>query len=250
MRYLIITLLAVQMVMAVDNPMSYEVSKLNTYYTYKPSRVVELNSALKPYVKITGIATTKLTNKIYKYQYNTADSQVIYISRQHGDEPAASFMSEGFFFSSIGRSYQVQAIPMLNPDGASRYTRLDAWGYDVNRNWNTAVCPETNAALKTFNLSRVKAFVDNHALNSGETYSYITISSQSDLTGACTIARKYMPDFKCQTTSCPGSDIARGYFCKKGIKYNILIEISQSTTTPSYAMHQGEQLAKLLEVLP
>jgi hypothetical protein len=248
--FIIIALLLVHTVSAVDNPMNYDVSNLNTYYTYKPSRVSELNTALKPYMKITSIGTTKLTNKLYKYEYNTADSQVIYIARQHGDEPAGSFMSEGFFFGSIGRAYHVQAIPMVNPDGASRYTRVDAYGLDSNRNWNTGKCYETNAVIKGLNLSHVKAAVDNHALNSGETYSYITISSQSDVKAACALSKQYLPDFKCQTTTCPGSDIARGYFCKKGVKYSILIEISQASTTPAYAEKQGEQLAKLLEVLP
>ncbi|GHE31031.1 M14 family zinc carboxypeptidase [Sphingobacterium griseoflavum] len=83
---------------------------------------------------------------IYKLQYGKGGTKVMLWSQMHGDEPTATmalFDLFNFFegkddgFDSVRQllndKLDIHFIPMLNPDGAERYTRRNAQHIDLNR---------------------------------------------------------------------------------------------------------------------
>ncbi|MBI9070676.1 MAG: hypothetical protein JEY94_03720 [Melioribacteraceae bacterium] len=81
-------------------------------------------------------------------------------SQMHGDEPTATMALFDFFnFLHISESYSeiidlllnnitMYFIPMLNPDGAEKYTRRNALDIDLNRDAGRLVSPEAQILKK------------------------------------------------------------------------------------------------------
>lgn len=83
---------------------------------------------------------------IYKLQYGKGGKKVMLWSQMHGDEPTATMALFDLFnflegqndgYDSIrillNENLQLHFIPMLNPDGAERFTRKNAQYIDLNR---------------------------------------------------------------------------------------------------------------------
>lgn len=83
---------------------------------------------------------------IYELEYGQGHKQVMLWSQMHGDEPTATMaLFDIFNFlegsedgydslrSLIKDNLHLHFIPMLNPDGAERYTRRNAQSIDLNR---------------------------------------------------------------------------------------------------------------------
>lgn len=83
---------------------------------------------------------------IYEVTYGEGDKKVMLWSQMHGDEPTATMALFDLFNFLEGKGDDYDAIrnllkenlklhfiPMLNPDGAERYTRRTAQGIDMNR---------------------------------------------------------------------------------------------------------------------
>ncbi len=83
---------------------------------------------------------------IYKLQYGRGEKKVMLWSQMHGDEPTATMALFDLFnflegnadgYDSIRtllqENLQLHFIPLLNPDGAERYTRKNAQYIDLNR---------------------------------------------------------------------------------------------------------------------
>jgi len=65
----------------------------------------------------------------------------------------------GDYFNEILQDYTIHFIPMLNPDGAKRYTRRNAMGLDMNRDARALQTPEMQALVSQVEeLSPVLAF--------------------------------------------------------------------------------------------
>jgi len=82
------------------------------------------------------------------------DVDVLMWSQMHGNESTAtrsivdllSFISENYKQKSVNSLLQdlrIHFIPMLNPDGASRWTRENAIGIDLNRDALRLIAPES-----------------------------------------------------------------------------------------------------------
>ncbi|SDB64854.1 Zinc carboxypeptidase [Flavobacteriaceae bacterium MAR_2010_188] len=80
-------------------------------------------------------------------------TDVLLWSQMHGDEPTATqaifdlinfFRSESHsdFKKSILKSLKIHFLPMLNPDGAERFTRRNVLGIDINRDAVILQTPE------------------------------------------------------------------------------------------------------------
>ncbi|MBX6363203.1 MAG: serine hydrolase [Gemmatimonadetes bacterium] len=93
---------------------------------------------------------------IYAVQYGHGPTRVLLWSQMHGDESTATMaLADIFDFLSrspddplarrIADKLTVVFVPMLNPDGAERFQRRDAYGIDVNRDARRLSTPEAQA---------------------------------------------------------------------------------------------------------
>jgi len=96
------------------------------------------------------------------YSYGTGPVKVFLWSQMHGDEPTATMALLDIlnFFArrrdhavvrKIREALTLLMIPMLNPDGAERFTRRTAQLVDMNRDAMTLVTPEANILKNTRN---------------------------------------------------------------------------------------------------
>ena len=90
---------------------------------------------------------------IYHVKTGTGPTSVLLWSQMHGDEPTAtSALFDVFEYLHRHRAepvaarildrLTVHAVPMLNPDGAERFTRRNAQGIDINRDALSLATPE------------------------------------------------------------------------------------------------------------
>ncbi|EFK57669.1 M14 family zinc carboxypeptidase [Sphingobacterium spiritivorum] len=92
---------------------------------------------------------------IYELRYGTGKKVVMLWSQMHGDEPTATMALFDLFnflegkeddFEGVRTLLQehlsIHFIPMLNPDGAERYTRRNAQKIDLNRDARNTATPE------------------------------------------------------------------------------------------------------------
>lgn len=240
----------------------YNLTRIGNYYQYSPGRLGLLLGDISSSVSLRNLGITPYKNNLSFISFGTRNMRkVIYIARQHGDEQASSFMAEGFLEQAVSdfsylSKFRTYAVPMVNPDGALRNTLGNAKKQNLNRCWSNSSCYEINKIrdrLNLMNLSSSDIFVDQHALNSKELYSYIIISSKQKINySVCNIVRKYLPGFQCIIDNYPTYGTARWYYYNKGVKYSILIETSQSnkTYTPAYVNRLGKNLVSLLKNLP
>lgn len=91
---------------------------------------------------------------IYKLTLGTGENKVLLWSQMHGNESSATramfdifklLTNPNFkeFSDELLQKIQIEFIPQLNPDGAYAYTRRNAMGIDVNRdfyNWQVLKC--------------------------------------------------------------------------------------------------------------
>jgi murein tripeptide amidase MpaA len=244
-----------------DLPLT-NLSRIGNYYKYYPNRLNILLDDIDSSIGLRILGVTPYMNNLSFISFGTRGARkVVYIARQHGDEQASSFMAEGFLEratsdSSYLSKFRTYAVPMANPDGALRNTLGNSKKQNLNRCWSNSSCYETNKLkdrINMINLTSNDIFIDQHALNSGELYSYIIISSKQKINSSvCNIVRKYLPTFQCSISNPPTYGTARWYFYNKGVKYSILIETSQSnkTYTPYYVNKLGKSLVSLIKNLP
>ena len=117
----------------------------------------QLLEALTPYVGTTisreQVGQSSQGRPLYLYKFGNGPKRILYWSQMHGNESTAS-MSLTDLFKFIAespndprvRSWSEQLtlymLPMLNPDGAARFQRQNAYGIDVNRDARALVTPE------------------------------------------------------------------------------------------------------------
>lgn len=89
-------------------------------------------------------------------RYGTGPTKVLLWSQMHGDESTATMalldlfhflVSEGEspLARELAERLTIVAVPMLNPDGAERFQRRNAYGVDVNRDARALSTPEARA---------------------------------------------------------------------------------------------------------
>jgi hypothetical protein len=93
---------------------------------------------------------------IYAVRFGRGPTPVLLWSQMHGDESTHT-MGLADLLAFVAREADeprvrlihdrltVVAIPMLNPDGAERFTRLNAQGIDINRDAHACLTPEMRA---------------------------------------------------------------------------------------------------------
>ena len=100
--------------------------------------------------------------------------KLLVIARQHGNEPAGTeaalavmkhlATSEGRAERALLRNVALLIVPMANPDGASRDSRRNSAGVDLNRDWVSRGQAETQAIERVYREWQADAFIDLHEL--------------------------------------------------------------------------------------
>lgn len=124
------------------------------YLTLKSvEQVIEnLNSRFK--VVVEGYSEEK--RPIYSITFGSGKFSVLMWSQMHGNESTTTKAIFDFlnFLSSnakTGADFTFKIIPMLNPDGALRYTRENANGVDLNRDAQNKSQSEIKTLFEVFN---------------------------------------------------------------------------------------------------
>lgn len=103
--------------------------------------------------QVTELGTSVQGREISMISIGEGERQVLLWSQMHGDEPtatAAMFDIINYFKTEKGplKNIRVHFIPMLNPDGAEKFTRRNALGIDINRDAVSLQSPESKLLKK------------------------------------------------------------------------------------------------------
>ncbi|MGA9638182.1 M14 family metallopeptidase [Flavobacterium sp.] len=131
--------------------------------------VVPLLKKLNTNNELSIIGQSVLGEPIYKYQIGKGKTRIFLWSQMHGNE---STTTKGLFdFFNVLKSgselanqlldrFTFCALPMLNPDGARLYTRVNANKIDLNRDSQDLTQPESKLLRETF-----ESFKPNYCFN-------------------------------------------------------------------------------------
>ena len=98
--------------------------------------------------------------EIFRIKAGRGKTKILLWSQMHGDEPTATkaifdllnFLTADDQFNEFRRELldklEINFVPMLNPDGAARFTRENAVNIDLNRDAVSLQCPESNTLQK------------------------------------------------------------------------------------------------------
>jgi hypothetical protein len=97
------------------------------------------------------------------------------ICRQHGDEPAPTeavlkliedlVLTESEDISDLLAKVSFFIVPMMNPDGADAFKRLNSNNVDLNRDWLSLSQPETKCVHAIINAVAPDVVIDAHELS-------------------------------------------------------------------------------------
>ncbi len=104
------------------------------------------------------IGLSVLKKPIYSFTIGSGKNRILIWSQMHGNESTttkAIFDLLNFFQSDLSadflKNFTFCIIPILNPDGAFLYTRENANGVDLNRDFKDLSQPESNVLMQIFN---------------------------------------------------------------------------------------------------
>jgi hypothetical protein len=105
------------------------------------------------------IGKSVLEKPIYKYQIGEGKIKILLWSQMHGNESTTTkalidflnlLNSGSQLAEQLLNSFSFYCIPMLNPDGAKLYTRLNANEVDLNRDSQNLTQPESKVLRRSF----------------------------------------------------------------------------------------------------
>lgn len=121
--------------------------------------IAPLLNELNTHGQIEIIGNSVLGNPIYKYQIGEGKIKILLWSQMHGNESTTTkalfdffnvIQGDSDFAKELIHNFTFCVIPMLNPDGAKRYTRENANSIDLNRDSQDLSQPESILLRKIF----------------------------------------------------------------------------------------------------
>lgn len=118
-----------------------------------------LFDSLKEYFEISVIGKSVSDKPIYQFKTGSGKIKIYMWSQMHGNESTCTkalfdlfnfLKSDELFAKQIRDEFTIICIPILNPDGAEAYTRINANGIDLNRDSVTLSQPESRLLRKVF----------------------------------------------------------------------------------------------------
>ncbi|WP_055445871.1 M14 family zinc carboxypeptidase [Lacinutrix mariniflava] len=109
--------------------------------------------------KIEVVGQSVLKEDIYSISIGSGKKKILMWSQMHGNESTTTkaifdllnFFTDNSQAKSILSSCTILIIPILNPDGAKAYTRLNANSVDLNRDAQNLTQPESKVLKSVFN---------------------------------------------------------------------------------------------------
>ncbi|GAA3641388.1 M14 family metallopeptidase [Flavivirga jejuensis] len=174
----------------------------NLFHRYITNKHIEpLLNNLANHVTVDVIGKSVLNNSIYGLKIGEGNKRILMWSQMHGNESTTTkalfdllntFLNESSTFKSLLEACTLYIIPILNPDGAQAYTRINANHVDLNRDAQNLSQPESQvlrALFKSFkphfcyNLHGQRTIFSAGNTNKSATVSFLA-PAQDD---ACTI---------------------------------------------------------------
>ena len=128
---------------------------------YLPFKILEsfIQEIANPhYVKVLGASVNKLP--LYSYIIGQGSTKILLWSQMHGNESTSTksifdlicfLQSDHALAKDICNKFELCILPMLNPDGANQYTRVNANGVDLNRDAALLTQPESKVLRTVYN---------------------------------------------------------------------------------------------------
>jgi hypothetical protein len=126
---------------------------------------------------------------IYSFKFGNGPIKILMWSQMHGNESTSTkalfdcfnlFESEDILIKSILDSCTLFVIPILNPDGAEKYTRINANQVDLNRDAQDLSQPESKILRQAYNDFKPDYCFNLHGqrtiFSAGETNNIATLS--------------------------------------------------------------------------
>jgi hypothetical protein len=133
-----------------------DLTRLTLFHILPKIEALKNNSALS----VLQAGTSIEGRQIFRIKIGSGAVKVLLWSQMHGDEPTATkalfdllnFFTDGKRHSSLRDELlsrlEIHLIPMLNPDGAERFTRENYLNIDLNRDAYSLECPEAQLLQK------------------------------------------------------------------------------------------------------
>ena len=146
----------------------YRESHLNHRYITN-AHMEPLLDQLKKTISVEVIGTSVLNNPIYGLQIGTGPKRILMWSQMHGNESTTTkalfdllntLLSDDAAVAPILNGCTIYIIPILNPDGALAYTRVNANEVDLNRDAQALTQPESMVLRTIF-----KSFKPHYCYN-------------------------------------------------------------------------------------
>lgn len=114
---------------------------------------------MKSFGEVKAIGNSVLGKPVYMFTVGSGKTKILLWSQMHGNESTTTKALLDFFnflgsnehdADKLLKTFTFYAVPILNPDGALAYTRENASGVDLNRDFFNLTQPESNALFKVF----------------------------------------------------------------------------------------------------
>ncbi|NRD23509.1 peptidase M14 [Winogradskyella litoriviva] len=139
--------------------------------------------------RISTIGESVEKRPIYSFKFGSGPIKILLWSQMHGNESTSTkalfdcfklFEAENSLVATILKNCTLLVIPILNPDGAERYTRLNANLIDLNRDAQNLSQPESKVLRAAYNDFRPNYCFNLHGqrtiFSAGETNNVATLS--------------------------------------------------------------------------
>lgn len=164
-----------------------ETSLYHRYITN--THIAPLLKKIEPKADIKIIGTSVLKQPIYAIKIGTGAKKVLMWSQMHGNESTTTkaifdllntWIANDDESKLILQTCTIYIIPILNPDGANAYTRINANNIDLNRDAQALTQPESKVLRQVFNEFKPDFCLNLHGQRSifsaGETSAVATVS--------------------------------------------------------------------------
>jgi hypothetical protein len=163
-HFLKVLFMTMPMLTFAESPAVLELYNQSPAYILTPDNLMEMNHALvieklhdiikmKTAIGLKQVGLSAEGRSINMLSFGSGTRDILLWSQMHGDEPTATaallavfnFFAKNSntpFVQFLYKNLDINAIVMLNPDGAERFVRRNAQGIDVNRDANRLATPE------------------------------------------------------------------------------------------------------------
>ncbi|MEP1488261.1 MAG: M14 metallopeptidase family protein [Algibacter sp.] len=160
------------------------------YHRYITNNHIEpLLEKLGSKMEINVIGESVLKQSIHSIKIGTGDKKVLMWSQMHGNESTTTKAVFDLLNTLVGdekdanfilEACTLYIIPILNPDGANAYTRINANEIDLNRDAQALTQPESKVLKAVFNTFKPDFCLNLHGqrtiFSAGETNKIATVS--------------------------------------------------------------------------